>query len=493
MKRKNPFLTPLGFGLTLVLFLSLGGIFRVQGGMLFSPGKVSAKTRPGVVLDGFNSHADFEQQCQRCHRPLETTQDVLCLDCHLNIEQQLLSQSGTHARLDNARRCAECHSDHQGREFDPTQAALSHFDHSGTRFSLIRHPFDYAAVPMTCDACHTFGVDFAFVQDSCASCHAKNSAEFINGHKLEFGDSCLDCHDGLDTMVRFNHRETDFPLDGQHSGIPCAGCHTGGQFEGLPGDCISCHEEPDQHRGLFAPQCSTCHTTLAWSPAIIEGAAFDHVQDTRFSLVLHGVDYQNAPITCLACHPDGVQQFAPETCRACHWAEDGAFMDEHDALFGGACMDCHDGVDRLSDFDHANFFPLEDRHAETACEACHASQVFRGTPTACAQCHEEPQIHAGAFGLKCGSCHTAQAWTPARLTEHAFPLDHGESGLLDCETCHLGSYTEYTCYECHDHQPAEMERKHLEEGISPGELADCARCHPTGKEGEGREIEREDD
>jgi hypothetical protein len=41
----------------------------------------------------------------------------------------------------------------------------------------------------------------------------------------------------------------------------------------------------------------------------------------------------------------------------------------------------------------------------------------------------------------------------------------------------------YTCYGCHEHSRSEVESEHREEGI--GNLSNCVRCHPTGREEEG--------
>ena len=109
-------------------------------------------------------------------------------------------------------------------------------------------------------------------------------------------------------------------------------------------------------------------------------------------------------------------------------------------------------------------------------------------PHECRACHDEPAMHAEVFGLNCARCHTLDAWEPALLLRHTFLLDHGGEGEVACQTCHTDSYAENSCYECHDHQPDEMQEVHEAEEIV--EYADCVACHPTGVEGEG-EIYRD--
>jgi hypothetical protein len=105
-------------------------------------------------------------------------------------------------------------------------------------------------------------------------------------------------------------------------------------------------------------------------------------------------------------------------------------------------------------------------------------------------CHEEPDVHAGQFGLDCSRCHTALAWAPAELTRHVFLLDHGDEGELECERCHVASYVEYTCYDCHE--PGEMRIDHLlvsdKDGRAITALEDCIECHPTGRAGEANQL-----
>ncbi len=98
-------------------------------------------------------------------------------------------------------------------------------------------------------------------------------------------------------------------------------------------------------------------------------------------------------------------------------------------------------------------------------------------PHACAACHEDPEVHLNQFGADCGRCHSLEAWAPAQLTRHIFPLDHGEEGVLSCQICHEQNYYEHTCYGCHDHEPDQMEEVHVSAGIEAYDA--CVDCHPT--------------
>ena len=107
-------------------------------------------------------------------------------------------------------------------------------------------------------------------------------------------------------------------------------------------------------------------------------------------------------------------------------------------------------------------------------------------PHECRACHEEPEVHAERFGINCSRCHTLEAWKPALLLRHTFALDHGEKGKVACQTCHTVTYSENTCYGCHDHDPTDMQAVHEAEGIF--ELEPCSECHPTGVSGEAERL-----
>lgn len=483
MKRINPIGSLLGLIMTSLLFVGFGISLWFDRGLAFSPGPVSAKNQAGVNLEGFASHADFEKQCGKCHDPLRTNLATKCLECHTMVKEQIQGAKGAHGQIDTINDCAACHPEHRGREFDPTLASFQKFDHSKTRFSLNWHQENYDATPMQCSECHKQEAFAVVDNQTCLDCHAGHDDKFALAHLQNFGPDCKGCHDGVDRMQNYDHNQTGFALEGKHGQVKCIDCHNTNSVKDTPLECTGCHGEPSIHRGIFAQSCETCHTAESWTPAKVNDQPFGHLETAGFSLVLHQVDYAQQAINCDTCHPNDLQTFDIQTCIDCHSQQDSSFISDHIQQFGAECMVCHDGVDRLSNFQHANFFPLDGLHASIQCTDCHFNQVYRGTPTECWQCHPEPEIHAGIFGLKCDYCHDASVWSPASLRQHVFPLLHGEESQqtqLQCDTCHGNNYVDYTCFNCHDHQAAEIEKSHREAGITAQELPACAKCHPDG-------------
>lgn len=288
----------------------------------------------------------------------------------------------------------------------------------------------------------------------------------------------------------------------QPLGEPLAGFNNHAEFEE---DCVLCHAP---WLGTTAERCESCHVTIAGERQTemglhgrlldvarchschtehkgraagitqLDEVHFNHAELVAYDLAQHALNYDGTLMACLDCHQQGSYRAEFVDCVGCHTNAEPAFMAVHVEQFGAACLACHDGQGRLVDFDHAAMFALAGAHETATCESCHVAQTFAGTPRACAACHEEPEIHAGVFGLDCVRCHTEVAWTPAGLTQHTFPLDHGDEGKIACQTCHTTTYTTYTCYDCHAHNEAETRVVHHQVDIF--EFENCVACHPTG-------------
>ncbi|MCP4428028.1 MAG: hypothetical protein GY803_26380 [Chloroflexi bacterium] len=490
VERQHPIFSPVAIISTLILAGALAVVVYLTGGRAFSPGDLSAVNHSGQPVGDFFNHAEFGGDCSYCHTPFKGIETARCETCHEAVKRERQAGEGTHGRLQKAKTCAQCHLDHRGGNFNMLAIALADFDHSFTPFSLVKHERDYDGLTLKCTGCHVSDTDFTVALASCADCHQTADHPFMTRHRQAYGDDCLPCHDGLDTMTQFTlaDHEQIYPLAGVHQQTACEDCHTDGIFEGTPQECVGCHEEPAAHQGLFTTSCANCHVPDGWKPAIMDGQPFSHAVSAGFSLIKHSTNFDNAPFTCQTCHLSSEQfEHTNTQCADCHAQADVQFVTDHTALFGADCISCHDGTGEMANFDHAVVWPLEGQHAAIECAACHVDQSFAGTSGKCAACHEEPEIHAGVFGLACENCHTAVAWQPAQLTYHSFPLNHGEQGEIPCETCHTATYTQYTCYNCHEHDQGETEREHVEEGISLQELADCVSCHPTGHEDEAEE------
>ena len=272
----------------------------------------------------------------------------------------------------------------------------------------------HAEIGGECKACHTAPWESATMADRCVVCHTEIAAQLTNAASL---------HGAI--------------MQG-NSSLTCRHCHT-------------------EHRGVDAPL------------TVLDSGDFPH-DATGFSL-----QGAHAEVACESCHINGQFKGTPMDCNSCHQQDDA-----HAGRFGTDCAACHNPSDwKDASFDHnLSAFPLTGRHAELACEQCHASGQFAGLSTACVSCHAEPDFHAGLFGTDCAACHSTTAWTPAQFNgQHTFPLNHG--GGATCATCHPAGFTTYTCYGCHEHEEAEVIERHLDKEIP--NFQNCMECHPTGQ------------
>lgn len=290
-----------------------------------------------------------------------------------------------------------------------------------------------------------------------------------------------------------NVRSNNEPLGGYVSHAEfekeCGFCHA-------PVHCITdtrcqdCHIEIARQRatasGLHSllpgtDRCQNCHVEHRGRDAAITELAITNINHTllaSFSLEQHSQDYDGSEITCESCHSNEMSMNETLDCNSCHVEANHAYMTSHVETYGTGCVDCHDGRDRMMNFDHNQYYLLDGRHTDLVCDDCHINKTYAATIKDCAGCHMEPELHAGIFGVNCASCHTSLAWAPAQFVQHSFVSDSSAADIAGCEVCHAGSYVEYPCYSCHSHD--EMQAVHL-----PYEILDtnenCVDCHPNGR------------
>jgi hypothetical protein len=341
-----------------------------------------------------------------------------------------------------------------------------------------------------CKLCHAAFWQSGNMDDRCVACHTDVGVQLADLQSLHGalnrGNPRLPCrachsdHNGpatpLTVIGSFSHEALGYSLQGharRTDGTPftCADCHTAGFSSFQSAGCETCHRQDDPafmdaHVLAFGGDCLACHDGVD-----TYGAGFDHAR--YFPLT-----GKHTPALCGDCHLGARSradlQAAPADCASCH-----AAADAHAGSFGTNCAACHTAEGwKPATFDHSlSTFPLTGAHARVECSQCHRDNVFQGTPGDCAACHPDPAYHLGLFGTACAQCHNTSAWAPASFSgAHTFPTRHGEAAA--CRDCHTLSLSAWTCDVCH--APAEMQRKHYEEGIS--NYTDCLRCHPTGRE-----------
>jgi len=153
------------------------------------------------------------------------------------------------------------------------------------------------------------------------------------------------------------------------------------------------------------------------------------------------------------------------------------------------CAACHtaEGWKKVTFAHERTGFPLQDRHREVACAACHAESDFsRPLARACAACHRD--VHAGRMGQRCDRCHRPTSFKEAAFDVAAhrrtgFPLN-GRHAALPCEECH-GNRRDRAfqrpivdCYGCHqaDYAGTATNPQALDH-VAAGFSTSCRGCH----------------
>ncbi|MDH3672961.1 MAG: cytochrome C [Gammaproteobacteria bacterium] len=432
----------------------------------FHFGPLEKMVMPGELIKG---HAELEKECLNCHVYFKKeAQPDLCLDCHdhRDVAEDIATGRGYHGRLED-NRCKPCHDEHQGRNMNIAPFDKKTFDHYSTDYPLEGAHVD---PKVKCEDCHKPRLKYRDAPSTCYGCHKKDSDD---AHKGKKGKDCVKCHvDSNWKEIRFDHSETDFPLEGRHLFLKCDDCHVDERHEGTPKRCYACHKKDDNkkgHKGRRGKKCDTCHIPDKWGMSI-----FDHARDTEFPL-----KGKHRRAKCTACHKEPFYKDKVKlktNCYACHESDDDE--EGHKGERGEECETCHTPRDwKRIVFDHnrGTDYPLRGKHREIECKDCHEG-VFdkEELKTDCFSCHEQDDAHKGQQGEQCERCHNEQSWKEKVFFDHGltrFPL-LGKHAEAVCEDCHQDTAykdADIACLSCHKENDEDVHKRRL------GPL--CDQCH----------------
>ncbi len=463
---------------------------------------LSVATGYGQISPGdlSQAHAKLEgmSNCTQCHEIGEKVLDSKCLSCHKEIQTLINNKKGLHANPEVIRKdCFECHSDHNGRNFDMVRFDQDNFKHVQTGYKL-----EGKHETIDCNKCHKseFISDSEFkkrkstflgLNQECLSCHD-------DFHQKTLPKDCKQCHDfeAFKPATQFDHNKADFKLSGKHLDVDCKECHkettrNGRKFQEFTGiafeDCKSCHKDP--HESQLPGDCKSCHTELDFK--LFNGQdSFNH-SATNFKL-----NGKHAEVDCFACHKESTDpkiifqdrlRITENNCVKCH-------KDQHEGKFGLDCAKCHTETNFLAlksmkSFDHSlTDYPLEGKHLEVDCKQCHKQRYTQAINfSACNNCHTD--YHKGEFkenGIipDCVTCHSLlegfdySLFTLEKHQETQFPLK-GAHLATPCFACHVGEKEKRwtfrnlgpDCNNCHN----DIHQGYISKKFYPDN--DCKACH----------------
>lgn len=259
----------------------------------------------------------------------------------------------------------------------------------------------------------------------------------------------------------------------------CTNCHDRSNRARQPQLCLACHKDiaadvrsargyHGRLEGTASLQCRACHSEHLGREADIVKFSREQFHHERTDFPLQGA---HEAVTCDNCHQKGKKfSEAPADCYSCHRQQE-----PHDGHLGKHCDSCHDSIAwRQIHFNHdVTAFPLQDKHKNVACFACHFGNRYKDTPRQCVSCHAPDDVHRGERGPKCGDCHTTASWKTAKFDhakETGFALE-GSHARIDCADCHRSGRLQ-------DPIPKDCHGCHRGEDVHASRLGErCGTCH----------------
>ncbi len=187
---------------------------------------------------------------------------VACSDCHLS--NKVNAKSTRQFRWIGALECTTCHRDVHSGQFNSEMTDgcstchitgswhnLPAFSHDRTKFPLRgKHS------QLKCEQCHIQSKDpaqpvlYVGLKTACSSCH---SDEHQGQFQIEGTTDCARCHtaDSWHKVIFDHDTQSDFPLTGKHTEVPCAKCHP----------TVVMNSKQTVKYKPIETTCTDCHTT----------------------------------------------------------------------------------------------------------------------------------------------------------------------------------------------------------------------------------------
>jgi len=246
----------------------------------------------------------------------------------------------------------------------------------------------------------------------------------------------------------------------------------------LKNDCLSCHT---LGFGAQTEKCVECHRVSGIGIRRVSGEEREPA-NTKSSFLHQSI----INIQCYDCHTEhnGLSR------------ENATLIFRHDVLSADLqkeCTKCHSPQKPDDDIHRTLTFNCSECHSTESWKPSHFKHELLGEKlNECRSCHESKQpvdvLHKSlGKEIQCVQCHTTDKWKPSTFNHTKYFRFDGNhpSNCVDCHDVNK-TFETYTCYNCHEHRPAKIEKEHIKEGIR--NFTNCVECHRSGDEidAEGR-------
>jgi hypothetical protein len=220
----------------------------------------------------------------------------------------------------------------------------------------------HAELSGKCSACHAPPWSSDTMATRCLECHTSVREQIeasgpLHGMMTDTRE-CRGCHTehrgphgSITSLVRFDHDFARFKLTGKHRTVDCKSCHVNNVFKGTSQTCVSCHNEPQEHKGRYGTACAQCHTTSTWKDSTFKHTAFS---------INHGNRRNSGGNKCATCHTDETN-FKVYTCYNCHEHRPAKIEQKHarrNIVNFQDCTRCHGRKGRRAALDEGADFAL---------------------------------------------------------------------------------------------------------------------------------------